>query len=241
MDLYEAIYTTRAMRRVRPDPVPDAVLARIFDAAVRGPSGGNTHTFRFVTVTDPDTKAAIAPIYREAYDELQATTYADTAAKPRSADHTDPSLAQTRRNAGSAAYFVDHLAEHPLLIFVFGKDRGESTTFPVIWNLCLSARAEGLGTFITTLLKLRKREIEDLLGMPQGFWHMHAMIPVGYPTGRWGAAARQPAEQFVHAEHWDRPVDWVGRPNWTEPDGYGRDHLAEAADTDTTTDTGASR
>ena len=52
MDLYEAMYTTRAMRRVKPDPIPDEILGRLFDAAVRGPSGGNRHTFRFLTVTD---------------------------------------------------------------------------------------------------------------------------------------------------------------------------------------------
>ena len=73
--------------------------------------------------------------------------------------------------------------------FCLWKTRRRITTFPVLWNLCLAARAEGLGTFITTLLKLRKQEVEQLLGMPEGFWHMHAMIPIGYPTGRWGTLA----------------------------------------------------
>lgn len=222
MDLYEAMYTTRAMRRVKPDAIPDDVLGRIFDAAVRGPSGGNSHTFRFLTVTDPETKAALKPIYAEAYWELQATSYADVREKIDDADADDPGVRQSRRIASSAEHFVEHLDEHPMLIFVFGKERGESTTFPVLWNLSLAARAEGLGTFITTLLKLRKREVEQLLGMPEGFWHMHAMIPIGYPTGRWGMAERQPAEDFVFAEHWDQPVTWKGVPNWTEPDGYGR-------------------
>lgn len=222
VDLYEAIYTTRAMRRVKPDPISDDVLGRIFDAAVRGPSGGNSHTFRFVTVTDPALKAAIKPIYHEAYDELQATAYADLRDKIDNGDPDDPALAGSRRISRSAEHFVEHLDEHPMLIFVFGKDRGESTTFPVLWNLCLAARAEGLGTFITTLLKLRKREVEELLGMPEGFWHMHAMIPIGYPTGRWGTAERQPAQDFVYAERWGEPVSWTGAPNWVEPEGYGR-------------------
>ena len=76
MDLYEAMYTTRAMRRVKPDPIPDDVLGRIFDAAVRGPSGGNSHTFRFLTVTDKATMAKLKSIYHDAYWELQETTYA---------------------------------------------------------------------------------------------------------------------------------------------------------------------
>lgn len=222
MDLYEAMYTTRAMRRVKPDPIPDDVVARLFDAAVRGPSGGNSHTFRFVTVTDKATMAALKPIYHDAYWELQETSYKDLRSQLDATDPEDPSMAQSRRISGSAEHFVDRLDEHPMLIFVFGKDRGESTTFPVLWNLCLAARAEGLGTFITTLLKLRKREVEDLLGMPEGFWHMHAMIPIGYPTGRWGCAEREPAHEFVYAERWDQPVSWQAASNWEEPEGYGR-------------------
>ena len=130
-------------------------------------------------------------------------------------------MAQSRRISKSAEDFIENFETHPMLIFVFGKDRGESTTFPVLWNLCLAARAEGLGTFITTLLKLRKREVEDLLGMPEGFWHMHAMIPIGYPTGRWGLAERQPAQEFVYRETWGEPVTWEAAANWVEPDGYG--------------------
>ena len=222
MDLYEAMYTTRAMRRVEPDPIPDEVLGRIFDAAVRGPSGGNSHTFRFLTVTDKATMAALKPIYHDAYWELQETSYKDLRSRLDAADPNDPALAQSRRISRSAEDFIENFEQHPMLIFVFGKDRGESTTFPVLWNLCLAARAEGLGTFITTLLKLRKREVEQLLGMPEGFWHMHAMIPIGYPKGRWGTAARQPAEDFVYGERWGEPVSWTATPNWIEPDGYGR-------------------
>ena len=224
MDLYEAMYTTRAMRRVKPDPISDETLGRLFDAAVRGPSGGNRHTFRFLTVTDKEKMKRIKDIYHDAYWELQATSYAEVQTKLKEGDPNDPGVKQTRRISNSAEYFVEYLDQHPMLIFVFGKQGGESTTFPVLWNLCLAARAEGLGTFITTLLKLRKQEVEQLLGMPEGFWHMHAMIPIGYPTGRWGTASRKPANEFVYSESWDNPVTWTGISNWTEPENYGRDH-----------------
>ena len=224
MDLYEAMYTTRSMRRVKPEPIPEDVIARLFDAAVRGPSGGNRHTFRFLTVTDKETMAKLKEIYHDAYWELQETSYAGVQETLKEGDPNDPSVKQTRRISNSAEHFVEYLDQHPMLIFVFGKQGGESTTFPVLWNLCLAARAEGLGTFITTLLKLRKQEVEQLLGMPEGFWHMHAMIPIGYPTGRWGMANRHPANGFVYSEHWDQPVTWAGEPNWEEPEGYGRDH-----------------
>ena len=68
----------------------------------------------------------------------------------------------------------------------------------------------------------RKREVEELLAMPEGFWHMHAMIPIGYPTGRWGRAERQPAQDFVYSETWGEPVSWEAEANWAEPEGYGR-------------------
>ncbi len=215
MDLMEAIYTTRAMRRLAPDPVPVDALKRCFDAAVRGPSGGNQQRFRFMTVTDADTKAKIGPLYREALEELNATQYADVQA--RIAEGSDDPAAQTSmRIDRSARWFAAHVEDMPLLLFVFGKQGGETTTFPVLWNFCLAARAEGLGTAITTLLKLRKAEAEAILGVPDdGVWHMHAMVPVGYPTGKWGLARRNPAHESVFAEHWGRPVDWeIPDPLW---------------------------
>ena len=215
MDLYEAMYTTRAMRRVKPDPIPDDILGRLFDAAVRGPSGGNRHTFRFLTVTDKEKMKRIKDIYHDAYWELQETSYAEVQTKLKEGDPNDPGVKQTRRISNSAEYFVEYLDQHPMLIFVFGKQGGESTTFPVLWNLCLAARAEGLGTFITTLLKLRKQEVEQLLGMPEGFWHMHAMIPIGYPMGNWGIAQRKPANLSTFQDRWDNPVSWeIPEPLW---------------------------
>lgn len=216
MDLHEAIYTTRAMRRMKPDPVPDDALRRIFDAAARAPSSGNQQRCRFLIVTDPEMKATIQPIYRECLDELNRTTYADVQARIET-DSDDPAVAQSRRIDSSAQWFADNLNHAPMLIFVFGKDGGETTTFPALWNLCLAARAEGLGTAITTLLKIQKRRVEDLLGVPDdGVWHMHGMVPVGYPTGRWGLAVRKPAHLAVFQEEWGEPVPWeIPEALWT--------------------------
>ncbi len=65
MDLYEALYTTRAMRRVRPDPIPDDVVASMLDAAIRAPSGSNAQSWRWLTVTDRDTLAAMGRLYAD--------------------------------------------------------------------------------------------------------------------------------------------------------------------------------
>ena len=76
MDLYEALYTCRAMRRVRPDPVPLDVQARILDAAIRAPTGGNAQTWHFLLVDDPAIKAQLGPLYRDSMDQLWKTVYA---------------------------------------------------------------------------------------------------------------------------------------------------------------------
>ena len=215
-DLHEALYTTRAMRRLAPDPIPEDVVARILDAAVRGPSGGNLQRYRFLTVTDPATRAAVAALYRSAFEELIATRYADVQERLRTGDPADPAVAQSARIDRSARWLAEHVGEAPLLLFAFGRDQGEASTLPVLWNACLAARAEGIGTTVTTLLKLRKAEVEALLGVPTGGeWHMHAMVPMGRPTGRWAVAARKPPQHSTFAERWGRPVGWsLQQPLW---------------------------
>ena len=65
MDIHEALYTTRAMRRVKKDPIPDAVQQRILDAAVRAPTGGNAQGWRFLLVDSPEVKSQLGPLYRD--------------------------------------------------------------------------------------------------------------------------------------------------------------------------------
>jgi len=216
MDVYEAIYTTRAMRRLKPDPIPPELLPKLFDAAIRGPNSGNTQLFRFICVTDAERKQEIQKIYRECLTELNDTRYSGAQKVVNAGDPTDPSVQQTIRINRSSQWLADNLTIAPMLIFVFGKDGGETTTFPCLWNFCLAARSEGLGTTITTLLKLQKERVENLLGMPQdSIWGMHGMVPIGYPTGTWGVPNRRPAEEAVFAEHWGEPVLWAApEPLW---------------------------
>jgi nitroreductase len=217
MDVYEAIYTTRAMRRLSPDPIPEELLPKLFDAAIRGPNSGNAQLFRFLCVTDPEMKQTIQGIYRECLDELNATQYAAAQDVVAQGDKDDPEVQQTIRVDKSAQWLADNLHVAPMLIFVFGKPGGETTTFPCLWNLCLAARAEGLGTAITTLLKIQKERVEDLLDMPRdSVWNMHGMIPIGYPTGKWGVPRRQPAQTAVFSETWGAPVSWAAdEPLWS--------------------------
>jgi len=219
MDVYEAIYTTRAMRRLSPEPIPEELLPKLFDAAIRGPNSGNTQLFRFLCVTDPGMKKTIQGIYRECLTELNSTKYAGAQDKIANGDPDDPDVVQTMKVDKSAQWLANNLDTAPMLIFVFGKQGGETTTYPCLWNLCLAARSEGLGTAVTSLLKLQKERVEDLLGMPKGdVWHMHGMVPIGYPTGKWGVPPRQPAHTAVYSETWGEPPSWTAdEALWSMP------------------------
>ena len=120
MDIYEALYTTRAMRRVRPDPIPAEVQARIMDAAIRAPSGGNAQSWRFILVDDPAVKAQLGPLYREGLSQLWATIYGDRLEQARATPDT-PENASTLRVTESAQYLADHFEDVPLFLLAFGR------------------------------------------------------------------------------------------------------------------------
>lgn len=217
MELHEALYTTRAMRRVTPEPIADDVIARIVDAGIRAPSGGNQQKWRFLFVTDADTKATLQRWYRDGLDKLNATVYADLQRRIREGDPSDPEIAQARKTDASAQWLADNLHHVPLLLFAFGKPQGESSIYPALWSMQLAARGEGIGTSLTTLLfKWYRDEVLDLLGAPRGEeWVPYAMLTFGVPTGRWGVAKRQPAHEVTFMERWGQAPSWtVDQPRW---------------------------
>jgi nitroreductase len=217
MDVYEALYTTRAMRRVRPDPIPADVQARILDAAIRAPSGGNVQGWRFVLVDDPAIKAKLAPMYRECLAMLWATFYKDrvdkAAAKP-----DNPESQQMLRVQRSAQHLADHFEEVPLYLFAFVQaDPTGGSIYPAVWNAMLAARAEGVGSAMTTLLGIIKAaEVTEILGVPaDGGWINSCCVSFGYPTGKWGVAARRPVDEVAARNSWDGALGFtVPEPLW---------------------------
>ncbi|MCX6527485.1 MAG: nitroreductase family protein [Actinobacteria bacterium] len=219
MDLYQALYTTRAMRRVKPDPVPDDVIAKLMDAAVRAPSGGNTQKWRFLFVTDDAKKSELQKLYSAGLAELNATQYKSVMDLIRDGDPLDPLVVQAKKTNASAMWLSENLHKVPVLLFAWGKPNGESSLFPALWSLQLAANAEGLGTSLTTLLfKKHTQQVLDILGAPPvGEWVPMAMITIGYPTGKWGVAKRQPPHEVAFANTWGNPVTWsVQQPMWPE-------------------------
>jgi nitroreductase len=220
MDIYEGLYTTRMMRRLRPDPIPLDTQARILDAAIRAPNGGNTQRWHFLAVDDPELIRQFAQLFREAraleYEKFKKGTGPMVATAPGkdAAAH-----AQTmRRMKGSGDYLADHFEEVPLLLFVFSiDDLGGANIYPAIWSLLLAARAEGVGGVMTMVLRNFKDQVNELLGVPvEEGWTMSAMLTLGYPLGRWGVAAnRHPVQDVSSRNHWGKPFGVeVAQPLW---------------------------
>jgi nitroreductase len=218
VDVSEALYTTRAMRRVRPDPIPADAQARILDAAVRAPSGGNAQNWRFLLVDDPNVKAAIGPLYRDAMGQLWGTYYADRIAEAR-ATPDDPESAAWFRIQRSAQHLADHFEDVPLYLFALAQaDRTGGSIFPAVWSAMLAARAEGIGTALTSVLgAFHADETLSALGVPAGEgWFNACCVSFGYPTGRWGVAERRPVHEVAYRNRWGTPVGFeVPGPLWS--------------------------
>jgi nitroreductase len=206
MDVFEALTTTRAMRRVKPDPIPDEVVASMLDTAIRAPSPGNTQQWRFITVTDKQTLGPIGELYRRSWNQLNQTVYAGRAeAAQERGDH------QTLQVMSSARWLADNFAQVPLVVFAYHRnDQDGSGIYPAVWNLMLAARAHGVGTTLTTVLSwFAADEVNGLLGVPAGKgWRLAAAVTCGYPLGRWGVAKRAPVMEITYRERWGEPVGW---------------------------------
>ena len=219
MDVLEALYTTRAMRRVTDAPIPEHVQALILDAAVRAPTGGNAQNWRFLLVDGPEEKARLAAIYRECITQLWDHFYKDRIEAARAAAD-DPENAQFLRVVKSADHAADHFADYPLLLFGFVQhDPSGGSIFPAIWNAMLAARSQGVGSVLTSALGFRTPEVLAILGVPddQG-WRMACCATFGYPTGRWAVAPRRPVEEVAFRNRWGEPLGFeVGGPLWKPP------------------------
>jgi nitroreductase len=202
MDLDEAIATTRAMRRLdATKPVSDADLLAIVEAATKAPTGGNSQPVRWMVVRDPDKRRRLGDIYRECWKPVHDYYAAQVAENPG-----------TARLLRSADYLGEHMGDAPVIIIPCSRGQvgqAESSVFPAVQNLFLAARARGLGTTLTTVHRQREAEVRAVLGIPDDM-NTWAMIPVGYPTGRWGEAPRRPVSEVAYWDSWKSPPPPAG-------------------------------
>ena len=208
MDIYEALYTTRAMRRLKPDPIPYDAQARILDAAVHAPN--INQQWRFLLVDDAEVKSQLARLYIQAWERLfsQYGINLDDLLNDESAHG---------RAARSGNHLAHHFHEVPLLLIGFAGTKEGSGIYPALWSAMLAARAEGIGSTLTGVLQtFFAEEVFDVLGVPQDAgWSLHGVIPMGYPTGRWGVGARKPVHEVAARNSWDGDLGFtVPEPLW---------------------------
>lgn len=197
MDVFEAIATTRAMRRLDPArDVKDEDILRIVDAATKAPTGGNSQPVRWLVVKDPDKRRRLGDIYRQCWGEVRGFYASRADASP-----DIPVL------LSSADHLGEHMGDAPVLILPCSggaPGQAESSVFPGVQNLFLAARALGLGTTLTTVHRFREDEVREVLGIPADV-NTWAMIPVGYPLGKWGEAKRRPVREVTYWDTWKNP------------------------------------
>ncbi len=220
MELFDALYSTRAMRRVRPEPIPLDVQARILDAAIRAPSGGNTQAWRFVLVDSPELKAEFGPLYRDSISKLWDSVYRDRLEKAAASPQA-PSSVSLLKVQRSAQWLADYYEEVPLFLFAFSRnDPSGGSIYPAVWSAQLAARADGVGSALTSVLGLfQGDEVRRLLEVPDAGWSIAAMVSFGYPTGRWAVAPRRPVDEVAGRNRWDGELGFsVPEPLWSLSD-----------------------
>jgi nitroreductase len=220
ISLFEAIYTARALRRLKPDPVPDEVITRVLDAAIRAPSGGNAQNWVFIVVREAEQRRRLGAIYRKASDEVSAI-YAARGRPPHMTQE------QFDRLMAAGAYLWDHLGDAPIILvpcvttrempprealpaaiqaryaahLAYQERIRGASIYPAVQNIILACRGLGLGTLITTNHLLYEDEVRTVLGIPQDAFTF-ALMPIGYPRGKYGPVARKPLAEVLYADGW---------------------------------------
>jgi nitroreductase len=220
--LFEAMYTARSIRRIKTDPVPDEIITKVLDAAIRAPSGSNAQSWVFLVVKDADKRKQLGAIYKKTSGIL---TKLYEGAKPP--PHMDP--AKYERWWRSVLYLFDHMGEAPVLIVpclkatVFsgaaslpddikarmasaGRLAG-SSIYPAVQNIILACRAFGLGTVLTTIHAFYEDEVRQILNLPPDV-QSYALMPVGYPRGKHGPISRKPLSEVACLDSYGKP--WPG-------------------------------
>lgn len=228
LTLFEAIYTARALRCLKPDPVPEAVITRVLDAATRASTGGNAQNWIFIVVRDSEKRRQLGAIYRKASDEVSAIY----AARGRPAHLTED---QYKHLMAGGAYLWDHLGDAPVLLVpclttremppratlpaavqvryaahvAYQERIRGASIYPAVQNIILACRGLGLGTLITTNHLLYEDEVRAVLNIPPDTFTF-ALMPIGYPVGKYGPLARKPVSEVAYADEWG--TRWPATP-----------------------------
>ncbi len=201
MPLDEAMTTQRAIRRLKPDPVDDALLRRLIEFALKAPTGSNAQNWEFVVVKDPAVIARLARANRRAFTLYERIGRRRAAADPK-----------WGRLLDAVRWQADHFEEIPVVIVAclrgprawfpaFATASYYGSIFPSVQNLLLAARAAGLGAALITLPLWSTWLSRRTLGLPRSVTPC-AVIPMGWPLGKYGPTTRRPVEEVVSIDRY---------------------------------------
>ena len=214
MDLIDGIMTLRAIRRFTTEPVTDDEVLTCLRAARQAPSGGNIQPWQFLVVRDAATRAALGEIYRRAYERYEPAMLAAT---PPFRD--DAEAERHRRTVASARHLAEHFAQAPVAVLflmpnismTLRDDEGPlhvgspyASVYPAVQNFMLAARALGIGTTLTTVIRIYQDEVRQLLGIPDHVTQA-GLVPVAYTRGTdFRPARRPPVEGITYWNGWEQ-------------------------------------
>ena len=203
MPLEDAMRTQRAIRRLKPDPVDDALVLHLIELALKAPTGSNAQNWEFVVVKDPTVKARLGRLNRQAW-----SVYGGIGRRlmERSGN---PAMAKIIR---AVQWQADHFEETPVIVVACLKAvippwppvaaaGAYGSIFPSVQNLLLAARAAGLGAALITLPLWSKFLARRALGLP---WNVSpcAVIPLGWPRGKYGPTRRRAVGDVVSLDRY---------------------------------------
>ena len=202
MPLGETMFTQRAIRRIKADPIPEEDLRDILEAAIRAPNGGNSQPWHFLVVRDPELKTELGELYREAWW-----------AKRKDEGINGPEdIPPGKSNRRSAMRMSGEFAKAPVVVLLCAMTSGGTgSVVPAAQNLLLAARSLGVGGTIATLHAQVADRVHKLFGIPDDVQIVYCM-PLGYPRGNFGSVQRKPLAEVCSYERWGNPIDQDAAP-----------------------------
>lgn len=214
MGFFDLVGNVRAIRRLKPDPVPMEVMQKVLNAGVQAPSGQNLQPWAFVLVSDPERKQWFADRYAAAMESRFGLPV----------NSESRSQIKTGRQLRAIFHQMDHLHQAPYLLLVCGKrdwpfkvpeaervglaPPNYGAVYPCVQNILLACRALGLGAALTTMHQVFEEELHQYFEIPEDHGVV-VTIPIGYAAGKFGPVTRDPAESKTHLDVWGNALDSI--------------------------------
>jgi len=202
LGLFEALYTTRALRRYTTEPVSDEVLFQVIDAGIRAPAGSNAQIWHFLVVRDAAKRARIGELYWKTW-EMYGKRFVED---PSSIDALPRQMQLVVR---STDHLARNIADAPVHLFICGPAQSQGTVYPAIQNVLLACRALGLGSVVTAFHRAHDAEVRELLGIPED-QVAHGLLPIGWPSDKIGPVSRIPVHKVASLDSWGEAWPYAG-------------------------------